>query len=182
MSNERSRGAQTVQQYLALFTARVLDGLIEGVDGLTSEQMHFRPSELSNSLAWEAWHVFRTADNIVHFAFERERPIWLQQGLDEAWDLPRVEQGTGMDPDAAHQLVFPEASKLAAYGGDVRGAVVPRIEAMSDDYLQVVSEIRPWGEISRQETIGQTLIAHGNGHLGQLAAGRALLGLSGAGF
>jgi hypothetical protein len=64
----------------------------------------------------------------------------------------------------------------------VRTAVVPRIEAMSDSDLQVVTLVRPWGEISRQEAIGQTLISHGNGHLGQVSAARAILGKTGQGF
>ena len=133
----------TTQQYLVLFARRVLDGMADAIEALDHDELHFRPSELSNSIGWEAWHLFRTADNIIHFAFERERPIWLQQGLDEAWGLPRVEQGTGMDPDEAHGLVFPQARLLA---------------------------------------IGQTIIAHGNGHLGQVAIGRALLGKAGGGF
>ena len=97
----------TLQRYLGLFTGRALDGLVAAIAELTAEQLHFRPSGVSNSIGWEAWHVFRTADNIVHFVFHRERPVWLQQGLDGAWGLPRVEQGTGMDPDVAHALVFP---------------------------------------------------------------------------
>jgi len=172
----------TLQRYLGLFTGRALDGLVAAIAELTPEELHFRPSGLSNSIGWEAWHVFRTADNIVHFVFNRERPVWLQQGLDEAWGLPRVEQGTGMDPDVAHALVFPDAGLLAAYGRDVREAVVPRIEAMTHDELQVVQLVRPWGEITRLEAIGQTLIAHGNGHLGQISTARAMLGKSGAGF
>ncbi len=170
----------SMQQYLALFTARALDGMTAALEGLTPEQLHFRPAAQSNSIGWEAWHLFRTADNIIHFVFHRERPIWLTQGLDEAWALPRVEQGTGMPPDVAHALVFPPSALLAGYGRDVRRAVVSRIEAMTDDELQIVGLVRPWGEITRLEAIGQTLIAHGNGHLGQVSTARALLGLTGS--
>lgn len=170
----------SMQQYLAEFTARALDGMATAIDGLTPEQLHFRPAAQSNSIGWEAWHLFRTADNIVHFVFHRERPLWLTQGLDEVWSLPRVEQGTGMAPEVAHALRFPESNLLADYGRAVRDAVVPRIEAMTDDELQVVGLVRPWGEITRLEAIGQTLIAHGNGHLGQVSTARALLGLTGS--
>lgn len=173
---------QSMQQLLALFSARALDGLAAAIEDLSLEQLHFRPAADSNSIGWEAWHVFRTADNIVHFVFNRERPLWLLQGLDEAWALPRIEQGTGMDPEVAHAMRFPEPGLLARYGRDVRAAIVPRIEAMTDDELQVVSLVRPWGEISRQEAIAQTIVAHGNGHLGQISTARAILGKSGAGF
>jgi hypothetical protein len=171
-----------MQQFLALFSARVLDGVLGAIEGLGDEQLHFRPAESSNSIGFEAWHVFRTADNIVHFVFHRERPIWVQQDLHEAWGLPRIEQGTGMDPEVAHAMRFPSTELLAGYGRDVRDAVVPRLEAMTDDELAVRGEVRPWGVISRQEAVGQTIIAHGNGHLGQISTARALLGLPGLGF
>ncbi|MEZ4502875.1 MAG: DinB family protein [Dehalococcoidia bacterium] len=156
--------------------------MVEAIEELNEEQLHFRPAESSNSIGFEAWHVFRTADNIVHFVFHRERPLWIQQDLHEAWGLPRIEQGTGMDPEVAHALRFPSAALLAGYGRDVRAAVIPRIEAMTDDELAVRSEVRPWGVISRQEAVGQTIIAHGNGHLGQISTARSLLGLPGLGF
>ncbi len=54
-----------------------------------------------------------------------------------------------------------------------------RIEAMSDDYLLDVTRVNPWGEISRLEAIGQTIIAHGNGHLGQISTALTILGKSG---
>lgn len=171
-----------MRQFLGLFAARVLDGIVGAIEGLDDEQLHFRPAESSNSIGFEAWHVLRTADNIVHFVFHRERPLWIQQNLHEAWSLPRIEQGTGMDPEVAHALRFPGAEALAGYGRDVRAAVVPRIEAMDDDELAARGEVRPWGVISRQEAIGQTIIAHGNGHLGQISTARALLGLPGLGF
>lgn len=173
---------QTVQQYLALFSARALDGMARAIEGLTREELHFRAAPSANSIGWEAWHLFRTADNIVHFVFARERPIWLTQGLNEAWSLPRNEQGTGMEPQLAYAMVFPDAPLLAAYGRDVRAAIVPRIEALTEDELQVVTLVRPWGEITRQEAILQTIIAHGNGHLGQVSMACAILGKPGEGF
>lgn len=181
-ANVDNESPQSMQQYLALFSARALDGLVRAIEDLTRDELHVRASERSNSIGWEAWHVFRTADNLLHFVFHRERPLWLQQGLDEAWGLPRVEQGTGMAPEVAHALVFPEPSALAQYGRDVRAAVIPRIEAMSADDLQVRNLVRPWGEVTRQEAIGQVIIAHGNGHLGQISTARELLGRNGAGI
>ncbi|MCC6237371.1 MAG: DinB family protein [Dehalococcoidia bacterium] len=173
---------QSMQQYLALFSARALDGIVSAIEDLSREELHARASERSNSIGWEAWHVFRSADNLLHFVFYREQPLWLVHGLDEAWGLPRVEQGTGMAPEVAHALVFPEPSALAGYGRDVRSAVVARIEAMSDADLQARTLVRPWGEVTRQEAIGQVLIAHGNGHLGQISTARELLGRNGVGI
>ena len=172
----------TDREYLVHFVGRLLDGIVQGIEDLSTEELHFRPHEDCNSIAFDAWHVLRTADNVVHFAFEREQPVWAQQGLAELWGLPDTAQGTGMEPEDAHALRFPGPDALAQYGRDVRSAVVGRIEAMSDEYLNAVTEVRPWGEISRKQAIGQTIIAHGNNHLGQIAIARTLAGKPGARF
>ncbi|MSP22251.1 MAG: hypothetical protein EXR66_04445 [Dehalococcoidia bacterium] len=65
---------QSIQQYMALFAACALDGMALAIDELTPEELHFRAAPSANSIGWEAWHLFRTADNIVHFVFNRERP------------------------------------------------------------------------------------------------------------
>lgn len=167
---------------LAEFTRRLLDGTARAIEDLTVDELHFRPHDGANSIAFEAWHIARTADNVIHFAFERDQPVWLQQRLDEAWKLPKVDQGTGMDPTEAHDLRFPEAGLLAGYVRDVSEAIVPRIEAMDDEYLQTVTMIRPQGEQPRLDIIGQVIVVHGNNHLGQMNLARTLQGKEGLGF
>ena len=173
---------KTISQHLALLTRRLLDSTARAIEDLTSKELHFRAHPHTNSIGFEAWHIARTVDNLIHFAFEREQPVWLQQGLDKAWDLPRVDQGTGMDPEVAHEIHFPGAEALAAYIRDVAVAVEPRIEAMDGDYLQALTTIRPQGDLPRIDIIGQIIIAHGNNHLGQMNLARTLQGKEGLGF
>jgi hypothetical protein len=169
-----------LSRYLAQSVDELLtgsEGIVAAIDDLTPEQLHFRPHEDTNSVAFNAWHVIRTADNIVHFVLLRERPVWLQQGLDEAWGLPRNAQGTEMSPDEAHALRFPDAAALAQYGRDVAAAVAPRIEALSDDVLAETTKLRPFGEVTKLQAVGRSVLTHGHDHLGQIDLARTLLGL-----
>ncbi len=166
----------SMQRYAAHFVGRVLDQLIESVADLTDEELHALPAGAPNTIGFTAWHVFRSADNVVLFAFDRERTVWMRDGLHEAWGLPKVAQGTGMEPTEAAALRLPGSAALADYGRAVCDELVPRIEAMSDDYLRTVSRVVPWGEIPRLEAIGQTVIVHGSQHLGEIAVVRRLLG------
>jgi len=158
------------------------EGLVAAVEDLTREEIHVRPHEGANSIGFNAWHVFRTADNIVHFVLLRERPVWLQQGLDEAWGLPRNAQGTGMPAEEAYALQFPEAATLVAYGRDVAAAIRPRIEAFSDEFLAETTPLRPWGEVTKLQAIGRSILTHGHDHLGQIDLARTLLGKRSLGF
>ncbi len=171
-----------VQDLLAGYVRGVFSQTERAIVDLDLEELHYRPGENCNSIGFDAWHVIRTADNLIHFAFEREQPVWLQQGLDKAWGLPKVDQGTGMTPEDAYALRFPEPEALVAYCKDVAEAIVPRIEQMTDDYLLTPTVIRPQGELPRYQIIGQVIVNHGHDHIGQLNLARTLLGKPGLGI
>jgi hypothetical protein len=161
---------------------RVLDYSVAATEGLTVEQLCDTRGAVTNSIGWDVWHVVRTVDNIMHFVFERDQPVWLRDNFHERWNLPRVDQGTGQDPNDAYSLRFPEPDEFNTYTRAVSEAVVPKIEAMSPEYLATVMTIRPWGEVPRIEAIGHGLIGHGNGHLGRVSLSRTLYGLPGLGY
>ncbi|HLZ69941.1 MAG TPA: DinB family protein [Dehalococcoidia bacterium] len=149
------------------------------VDGLTVDQLSDTHGGRANAIGFDVWHVVRTTDNIIHFVFEREQPVWLTGGFHERWGLPKVDQGTGMNPGEAYAQKYPEPEEFKRYIRAVEEAVVPRIAAMDAAYLATVQFIRPWGEIPHMEAIGHGLIGHGNGHLGRACLARSLLGLKG---
>ena len=174
--------AESLGTQLSVLVDRLLKQCGDGVAGLTVEQICDSHGGKSNSAGFDVWHVARTVDNVIHFVFAREQPVWLAMGLNEEWNLPKVDQGTGMDEATAHALKFPEASELTRYSEAVRAAVVPKIAAMSDEYLNETVTIQPFGEMTRLQTIMQVLVGHGNGHLGRVDHERVLLGLEGLGF
>lgn len=169
----------TLPAQYARLVERVLDYCDRAVAGLSQEQLCDTRGGLTNSIGFDTWHVVRTTDNITHFVFEREQPVWVAQGFFEKWELPRVDQGTAMDPKDAYALRFPPPAEFSRYTAAVRDAVVPRIAAMTVEYLSQLQRIRPWGDIPRMEAIGHGLIGHGNGHLGRASYARTLLGLEG---
>jgi hypothetical protein len=174
--------AFNLADHLATNIERLLSGLARLCEDLTEEQVHLRTHDNTNSIGFDIWHVARTADNLVNFAFERKPPVWMAQNLFEAWGLPRVAQGTGMAPDEAHALHFPEGAKIAQYCRDVSASIVPQVRAMSDEYLEQTMTIQPQGEMRKAEIINQVIINHGNNHLGAANVGVTALGKPGIGF
>ncbi len=169
----------TLQAQLSTVTGRVLLYCDRAVEGLTVEQLCDTRGGVTNSIGFDVWHVVRTIDNIIHFVFEREQPVWLRDAFHEQWGLPKVDQGTGMDPTDAYSMAFPGPPEFMRYTRAVAEAVVPRIATMTDAYLAEVQTIRPWGPIPRMEAILHGLIGHGNGHLGRASYARTLFGLEG---
>ena len=118
----------------------------------------------------------------MNFAFERKPPVWLAQALNEAWNLPKVDQGTGMAPEEAYALRFPEASLLAKYSRDVAANISPQVAEMSDDYLASTMVIRPQGDMAKLDILAQVVVIHGQNHVGQINLGRTMQGKEGLGF
>ncbi len=172
----------TMPAQYARLVERMLDYCERATAGLTVEQLCDTRGGITNSIGFDVWHVVRTTDNIIHFVFEREQPVWITGGFYERWGLPKVDQGTGMDPNDAYSMRFPEPEEFDRYTRAVKEAVVPRIAGMSMEYLETIQRIRPWGDIPRMEAIGHGLIGHGNGHLGRASYARNLFGLEGLPF
>ena len=164
---------------LAQLVARVIGDLDASIEELSSEELNAHPLEGCPSIGFHVWHVLRTIDNIVNFVFHRERPVWITSGLNAEWDMPRIDQGTGMAGDEAGALQFRDSAALAGYGQLVRDAVLPKIEAMDEAFLVGTTPARIAGEMTerpRIATLGQAVIAHGNEHYGQVQVLRQLLG------
>ena len=162
---------------------RLLDEITHSIGDLTPDELHALPIADGTSIGFNAWHVLRSADNVVLFVFHREPPVWRQQGLAEAWGLPRNEQGTGMDLADAQAMRFPDAASLAAYCRDAADAVVAKIEAMDDASFADTVSARIEGEmleLPRSAMLGQVVVSHGNQHLGYIHILRQLLGKGGA--
>ena len=167
----------------ARMVGRLLNEITHSLGDLTPDELHALPIEDSTSIGFNAWHVLRSADNIVQFVFHREPPVWRQQGLAEAWDFPRIEQGTGMDLADVQAMRFPDVESLERYCRDTTDAVVAKIETMDDASFAETVSARIEGdmlELTRGAMLGQVVVSHGNQHLGYIHILRQLLGKGGA--
>ena len=172
-----------INDFLTLFIGNLHTQYEDALKDLTEEQLYFRPSDKSNHIAFHAWHFLRTKDSVCNFILQdRKPPVWLRQNLHEAWGLPKVDQGTGMSPADANALRVPSAAALVKYGHDVHADILPYIQSVTQADLESIAKLNPFGERAKLLHIGQTIIAHGNGHLGQIYTLRAVQGLSGDSF
>ena len=172
----------SMSAFLGKQVQRLLEQNASSIEGLTADELHFCAHDNTNSVGFDSWHIARTADNLINFAFQRKPPVWIAQGLNDAWNLPKADQGTGMDADTAHSLRFPEAKLLAQYSRDVAANIVPQIEAMSDDDLTATMVIKPQGEMAKLDIVAQVVIVHNHAHLGHINIALTAQGLPGLGF
>jgi hypothetical protein len=150
----------------------------DAIKGLDAQQLNYLPAEgRCVSIAFNAWHVYRTADNIVNFVMKREQPIWLAQGYVEKMGLPKVEQGTGMGLDDAHNIRIDDSGLLVEYGNKVIADALAWLKDVPYETLAEVQMIKPLGEMPKWRVARQVIMTHGFMHLGEINALRGQLGL-----
>lgn len=170
------------RDFLKHFVGALHDAYDRALGDLSEEQFYFRPSETTNHIAFTAWHWVRTEDNVVQFVLQRQQTVWVMDQLDERWGLPRVAQGTGMPIEEAAALRVPSVGEFLEYARKVWAATNRYLDAVTEEELSRVTKISPFGEIPVLQGLGQTVLVHGNQHLGEIWLIRELQGLKGLGF
>jgi uncharacterized damage-inducible protein DinB len=160
------------------FITNLLGGLPRtlhiALDGITAEQLTYRPGEQSNTIAWLVWHLSRTQDRIVSDLAGREQ-AWVADGWHGKFGRPANPMDTGMGcaPDEVLS-VRPESPRLLL---DYYDAVFKR----SAQYLQTVTAAdldRLLDPDNPEMTVGNRLricILDNTQHAGQAAYLRGLV-------
>jgi hypothetical protein len=157
--------------------SQLFEWLEDNTRELTADQVNWLPAGKSVSIGFNAWHVYRTADNITNFVFQRKQPIWVDKGYVERMGLPKVDQGTGMGLEDARAVVIKEPGLLREYGAAVAQDTLAFVKQVPLDTLMEVQMIRPLGEMPKWRVLRQVIMTHGFMHLGEINGAKGQLGL-----
>src|SRR6266702_132750 len=93
--------------------------VLKVVDGLTDEQLAWRPAPRAHSMAWTLWHIARCADKFAAQLGDTKE-IWACEGLAAKWRLPdpllgSPGLGAGVDDETAAPLRPASTDSLVDY-------------------------------------------------------------------
>lgn len=74
--------------------SRIQRGVHMNLEGLTPEQLTYRPSEQANTIAWLTWHLTRVQDHHLSDLAGREQ-AWIADKWHEKFGKPADPQDTG---------------------------------------------------------------------------------------
>ena len=158
---------------------RLHTGLGKSLDDLTPQQLHAVPGghPKANTIAWGLWHYARTEDNIVRWGIqERRPPIWTEAGYGERLGLPPVAQGTGMSTEDAHALRIKDLPLFEEYMQKVWAGTEELLAGATPALFEKMVTVKPLGEMSVIQCLGQVGLVHGMTHLGEIELARTLVG------
>lgn len=164
----------TPTEVLTDFFDRILENGEAVVDGLTEEQLSYRPTADANSIAWLVWHTARMADaQLAHVAGTEQ--VWVSGGWADRFglDLGPDDHGYGHTSEQVAKVRAP-ADLLAGYLRATHEATVDYLATITEADLDDVVD-RSWDP---PVTRGVRLVSIADDaaqHVGQAAYLRGLL-------
>ena len=153
---------------------RIRDAVNPAVNGLTPDELTFRPDDESNSIAWLVWHLTRVQDD--HVADLAGLPqVWTSRGWAERFALPLDESDTGYghDPEKV-AVVTADAHLLLGYFEEVYESTLEFLRSLTpDDLVRVVD--RRWDPPVTLGTRLVSVVVDDLQHVGQAAYVRGLV-------
>ena len=116
-------------------------------DGLSDEQLNWKPEGYSTSIGFHLWHLARESDYLKAAIFqhfqglelgsEDEGEIWSREDLAKKWGFP-VEAhetvGTGLSDEVAASLPIPQKDELLSYLRKSYNAIEEFVEQLDTKY------------------------------------------------
>jgi uncharacterized damage-inducible protein DinB len=121
---------------------RVREVVHQAVDGLTEDELSYRPDQDANSIAWLVWHLTRVQDDHVADAAGLDQ-VWTSKDWADRFGLPFDASATGYGhgPRDVAALDKVSAELLTAYHDAVVEQTIRYVKGLSDqDLSQIVDE------------------------------------------
>jgi uncharacterized damage-inducible protein DinB len=154
---------------------RVEEDVRRALQGLSPEQLAFRPAEHANSIAWLAWHLTRVQDDHMSDLAGR-RQAWLDERWYERFGRPADKDDTGFGHTPAQvATIRPDSPQvLLDYYASVHNRSMAYLRTLSCPDMDRVIDTH-WDP---PVTVGVRLISVVNDctqHVGQMAYLRGLI-------
>jgi uncharacterized damage-inducible protein DinB len=121
---------------------RIQEGLRPAVEGLSPEQLEYRPTPVANSIAWLAWHLARVQDDHIADVAGTEQ-VWTADGWFGRFGLPFDPSATGygFTSEQVSQVRGLTAEPLLDYAAAVHARTVEFLRGLTDaDLDRIVDE------------------------------------------
>ena len=94
--------------------------LNRALDGLSDDELSWRPTLESNTIDWMVWHMARVEDNLVNVVLQRRDPIWARDGWGERLGISYGGAGAGMTIDEIRAMGEIDVGRVMDYYRSIR--------------------------------------------------------------
>ena len=149
--------------------------LNQALDGLTDDEMRWKPTLESNSIDWMVWHMARVEDNLVNYVLQNRASIWERDGWGERLGIATTSAGAGMTVHEIRAMGRINVPAVMEYYRSVRQETSDYFEnIMQEDDLSRVIEHTSFRGVTGAWVLGRLLCEEAE-HLGQIEYLRGIM-------
>ena len=171
----------TTKPFLKIVDAglrETFDDLVTALDGLTCDELNWRPTLESNSISWLVWHMARVEDNWVNLRLRGKDSVWDAEGWSEQLGVDVQGNGWGQSAEEIRGMPRIDVEHAMRYYRNVRAvtSVYFEDEMTEADLAAVVKH--PSGNPKLNWTYAQVLghlLSEEAQHLGQVSYLRGMM-------
>lgn len=142
------------------------------IDGLTQEEISWKPKDTLNSIGLILFHTFRTEDFFIQELVRVKTQIWEKDKWYEQFGLTAEERGRHYQEEQVKTFVTPELRLLIEYDTSVRRETERYVSGLTEDeYHRIVTT--PRGERPVSGFLN-SIITHRAQHTGEISYLRGL--------
>jgi len=138
------------------------------LDGLTQEEINWRPASECNSIGLIFFHVARAEDMFIQSLLQKKNQIWKSEKWNEKLGVSAIEEGPHYTVEQAKAFRAPQLDDILAYYDAVRLKTKEKLRSMSavefDEKLTFPDSVeRPTAALF------SLLISHTSQHIGEIS-------------
>ncbi len=129
---------------------RMQQAVTTAVDGLTHEELTWRPGAEANPIGFILWHQLRGEDAFVQGMIQQKPQVWVSEKWYQKLNLPKNPRDNGHGYTAEQVATFPvpELKDLLGYAEAVRVRTVEYLKGVTPDKFDEVVQTRVFGELT----------------------------------
>lgn len=151
------------------------DKLNLALDGLSEDELAWRPTLESNAINWMVWHMARVEDNLINLVLRNRDPIWERDAWGDRLGIDTTSAGAGMKMDEIRQMGRIDVQRVIDYYNSVRYETSDYFKnVISEDDLYRVIEHTNFRGWTGAQILGRLLCEEAQ-HLGQIEYLRGMM-------
>lgn len=163
-----------VKDYIKTELDRIKQATMKALDGLSRQELAWRPGHQANSIGLVLFHNIRYEDLFVQTRVQGKPQVWESEKWHQKFNLPIGDVGSGYTAEQIAAFPVPEGKELLAYADVVRSQTLDYLQNMTPDGFDVVINTPRMGDIKTGAYLSHLLV-HMAQHAGEMAYIRGLM-------
>jgi DinB superfamily len=156
-----------VKEFIRLELDNAKRGISRALDGLTRQEITWRPCSGCNSIGLIVYHLARFEDSLIQNRLQGKPQIWETDKWYQKMSLPMEDVGAHYTIDLVNAFVVPELADIINYADAVREKTLDYLKNMqSDELSRQITMLRGPMPVSGVLVI---LIGHAFQHMGEIS-------------